>query len=260
MRSTLKSLRHNIIVNNKLTRYALYVIGEVLLIVIGIGIAFSANNYSERSKAKQESTLFLNDVLQDLASDTIQLNKMLKVLDDKLKVEAWLIDKESFTDEDLDSIKMSVSPVKWSFNINDRSFQNIQNSSGNKLVGYENLYSLISKYYIITKIRIEQNNQLEINKTSQNDDFYNTVLENLIIDTNAYQDYTIGAKIKSDRKNTESEQNITNVVNSLSSIKTQNILKDKYARHNYLNLSLFICNIEAKSLYKTIEKSIKLKN
>jgi hypothetical protein len=156
--------------------------------------------------------------------------------------------------------KLSVSPVKWSFNINDRSFQNIQNSSGNKLIGYENLYSLISKYYIITKIRIEQNNQLEINKTSQNDDFYNTVLENLIIDTNAYQDYTIGAKIKSDRKNTESEQNITNVVNSLSSIKTQNILKDKYARHNYLNLSLFICNIEAKSLYKTIEKSIKLKN
>lgn len=258
MKNIFKNKRRKIILSNKLSRYILYALGEIGLIVIGIGIALSANDYSEKQKAIKQSNLFLSGMLEDLASDTIQLNKMLKVLEKQLVVEDWLIKKEKYTKQDLDSINLSVSPQKWSFNINDRSFQNIQYTNGNKLSGYDSLYSVISSYYTITKNRIARNNELEQQKTNTPSEFQNIVLENLIIDSNAYQDYNVGAKYSSDRKNDETEQNIENVINSLYSIKTQNMLNDKYARHNYLYISLFLCSIEARQLSQKIDKTINL--
>ncbi|MEM9985834.1 MAG: DUF6090 family protein, partial [Bacteroidota bacterium] len=68
-------MRHNQLRRGRLGRYLLYALGEVILIVIGILIAIWINNRNEADKAKQFSEVILQEMLKDLASDTLYLSK-----------------------------------------------------------------------------------------------------------------------------------------------------------------------------------------
>ena len=59
---------------NKFSRYFLYAIGEILLVVIGILIALQINNNNEASKAKIFEHKMLNEIRKDLILDTIYFN------------------------------------------------------------------------------------------------------------------------------------------------------------------------------------------
>lgn len=75
MISFLKKIRLNKLANNKLSRYFFYAIGEIALIVVGVGIALAANDFSQKQKALQQSNIFLSGMLEDLATDTVRLNR-----------------------------------------------------------------------------------------------------------------------------------------------------------------------------------------
>ena len=254
----LRLLRRKLIPEGKLTRYVLYAVGEITLIVIGIGIAVNVSNYSEEKKALKQSNKFLEGMVEDLASDTLQLDRMLKQLEAQLANEQWLIDKRSFNVDDIDSIKLAASSIKWTFRINDRSFQNIQSSNGSKLFGYDLLYTNISKYYLVMGNRIEQNNELEYLHTVKADPFQHLISNNLLLETREYQDYTGFAVSIKDVKNTNITENKNEVITHLTDIDIQNSIKDKFSRHNYLFLSLMICNVDAKALLKHINHTMQL--
>jgi hypothetical protein len=256
MISFLRLIRKKLVKKRRLTQYTLYAIGEVTLIVVGIGIAISANNYVEKQKNLKQSNFFLNGMLEDLASDTVQLDRVLKQLSVQLDLEQWLLNKKTFSSENLDSIKLASRSLKWSFTINDRSFQNIQNASGSKLFGYDSLYSDISQYYLVMGNRIKQNNDLEALKSMKVNPFTTLVHENIFLETREYQDYAgFGVKIKGENSK-DSEENINYVMEHLSDINIQNSLNDKFTRHNYLFISLTFCNKEAKSLAKKINQAL----
>ena len=250
-----RRIRRRLLANNKFSKYLLYAIGEIILVVIGILIALSANNYNEDQKALKQSGIFLNDMQEDLASDTLYLSKMLEVLENQLSIEEWLLSKETFSEGDIDSIKLSVSNVSWSFSINDRSFQNIQNSKEAKLFGYEQLYSEISKYYLVSKDRIAQNNQLENRKINSKSEFEQVIQQNLLISNQQYQDYH-GFKVGIEMPSPTMRENVEKVIESLSKIETRNVLNEKYARHNFIYLNLFLCDLEAKKLIKKIKDEL----
>ena len=159
-----QSIRRQLLAKQAISRYIMYAIGEIILVVVGILIALAANNYNEQKKAEKQSSLILQDMLEDLASDTTYLNNMLPVLEQKLKHESWLLNKKDIDPKEIDSIELAVNQVNWSFHMNDRAFLNIQGSDAPKLAGYEALYGDISKYYTNTKVRITSNNQLELEK------------------------------------------------------------------------------------------------
>ena len=51
---------------NKLTKYLLYAIGEILLVVIGILIALQVNNWNEQRKLRGQEIILLADLKSDL--------------------------------------------------------------------------------------------------------------------------------------------------------------------------------------------------
>ena len=56
-----RKIRQNMIKENKASKYLLYAIGEIVLVVIGILIAISINNWNENNKlAKKETTLLIS--------------------------------------------------------------------------------------------------------------------------------------------------------------------------------------------------------
>ena len=70
---------------NKFSKYLLYAIGEITLVVIGILIALSVNNWNDIQKTSQNSATILKDYRSDLVRDTLFLAFFIKKNDSVLK-------------------------------------------------------------------------------------------------------------------------------------------------------------------------------
>lgn len=64
----LKNIRNAKIPENKFSKYLVYAIGEIVLIVIGILLALQINNWNEKQKAGQEEIVILNNLLESLSA------------------------------------------------------------------------------------------------------------------------------------------------------------------------------------------------
>ena len=56
-----------------------YAIGEIVLVVIGILIALSINNWNEDQKKQKLKVSYRNSLVNDLSSDTLLLGRLIKV-------------------------------------------------------------------------------------------------------------------------------------------------------------------------------------
>ncbi len=64
-----RNIRHNMIKNNKTGQYLKYAIGEIILVVIGILIALSINNWNEKRKDSILEKEYLTRLLEDIKFD-----------------------------------------------------------------------------------------------------------------------------------------------------------------------------------------------
>lgn len=58
---------------NKFTKYLLYAVGEIVLVVIGILIALSINNWSEEAKRNEKEIALLNEMHENLKLDSTSI-------------------------------------------------------------------------------------------------------------------------------------------------------------------------------------------
>jgi hypothetical protein len=78
-----RRIRQNLLKENKVTRYLLYAIGEIVLVVIGILIALQVNNWNEERKQRAEEIEVLKSVKKGL-SDTVAEFQFLNGIRDKV--------------------------------------------------------------------------------------------------------------------------------------------------------------------------------
>ena len=70
-----KKIRRRLLIENKLSKYLIYALGEILLVVLGILIALSINNWNERQKIELLELEFLQRIHTDLMADASYFNK-----------------------------------------------------------------------------------------------------------------------------------------------------------------------------------------
>ena len=64
-----RRFRQRLLLENKITRYLIYAFGEILLVVIGILIALSINNWNEDKKNNEYVSVMLKEIYYDLSND-----------------------------------------------------------------------------------------------------------------------------------------------------------------------------------------------
>jgi hypothetical protein len=64
-----RKVRHRLLSENKFSKYLLYAIGEIFLVVIGILIALQLNNWDTESKAETKELNLLAEMRENLESD-----------------------------------------------------------------------------------------------------------------------------------------------------------------------------------------------
>ena len=67
---------------NKTRKYLKYAIGEIILVVIGILIALSINNWNEQRKVRINERELLSSILKDLLVDENRINEHIKYYND----------------------------------------------------------------------------------------------------------------------------------------------------------------------------------
>jgi len=73
-----RKIRQNMIKDNKVIKYFLYAIGEIILVVIGILIALSINNSNELKKTRNAEKVYLKEIKSDLIQDTLLLSQVIE--------------------------------------------------------------------------------------------------------------------------------------------------------------------------------------
>ena len=64
-----RKVRQRLLTENKFSKYLIYAIGEIILVVIGILIALTLNNNNEKNKKEAQVLTVFEDVLEELAND-----------------------------------------------------------------------------------------------------------------------------------------------------------------------------------------------
>ena len=71
-----RRIRYDLMEKNKTGKYFKYAIGEIILVVIGILIALSINNWNEKRKNNSKVKTYLNSIIKDLTVDQKSLSEM----------------------------------------------------------------------------------------------------------------------------------------------------------------------------------------
>ncbi len=157
-----RKIRRTLLSENKFSKYLLYAIGEIILVVIGILIALQINNWNETKKEKTKLNDILNIVKSDLIKDTLKIKFPIKYYEEKNTLLSKIIERKDSKSE-LDFINES----------------NFKNYSSNL-----NILTIHQEFYMQSKgIKLLQ--KLSINSSFEKD----TLINNLIEQHSVYENF-----------------------------------------------------------------------
>lgn len=126
-----------------------YAIGEVIIVIIGISIAFALNNWAESNQASKVEKLYLKNLEKDLSNDLDSLNKNLYLLgqnlDDINQLRPHLGRQIPGRDTIFDKVFRVAETV--AFIPEDATYHTLVNSGDFKLISDFELKSAIEKHY-----------------------------------------------------------------------------------------------------------------
>src|SRR6056297_1464225 len=91
-----RKIRQRLLSENKFSKYLIYAIGEIILVVIGILIALQINNWNEGRKEFSKSKALLEEFKRDLARDTVESNYVTGKLARQINIEQWALSRISY--------------------------------------------------------------------------------------------------------------------------------------------------------------------
>ncbi|CAN5479801.1 hypothetical protein BH23BAC3_BH23BAC3_24020 [soil metagenome] len=122
---------------NKFSKYLIYGIGEIVLVVIGILIALQLNNLNEESKIDTIRKVYYNQLLQDFEKDKNYIEKWTLELDSNMvKLKTY---KESFRQPNIPTFQIiqSARNLSWTFKqiqFQSNTINTLQNTGDIKLL------------------------------------------------------------------------------------------------------------------------------
>jgi hypothetical protein len=147
-----RKIRYNLLEQNKFSKYLLYAIGEIVLVVIGILIALSINNWNENRKTevkiKNSVVALRNDLIQDTILITARLPFINEHYDLNESLRARVAKPNATVDTLIQIMRYEFNPnwiVQIPYNTNTYNSLNqtglIENLSGSLKATIKNFYN-----------------------------------------------------------------------------------------------------------------------
>lgn len=173
------TIRQRLLKEKRFTRYLVYAVGEILLVVVGILIALSINNASAEKKARGKELALLQEMQKNLSNDLQDVRYNVAGNKGRIRAnEAVLKALQDRTALD-DSLKHHFGNILGNYQIseNTAAWENLK-SVGIDLISDDSLRNAISALYS-TKYAYVENVEKGLDDGYQWDHVYPQVLENL---------------------------------------------------------------------------------
>ena len=154
-----RKIRQNLLSENKFSKYLLYAIGEIILVVIGILIALQINNWNENQKIEKTTEDYYTKLLDDQNNDIIYTQSIIEEFSNQQKEYNNYIssyDKKGLTPikayEQVSKLALIYSPITF----NTNTIESLQNSGDiglipshirNKLMNLRRLQNITIKRF-----------------------------------------------------------------------------------------------------------------
>jgi len=87
-----RKIRQKLLSENKLSKYLMYAVGEIILVVIGILIALSINNWNENKKLRNSEQQYLRDLQAEFSFNKNELKSIMQLNKSNLEYALIILD------------------------------------------------------------------------------------------------------------------------------------------------------------------------
>jgi hypothetical protein len=158
-----RKIRQNMLTENKFSKYLLYALGEIVLVVIGILIALSINNWNNELNRKNAEKVIIEQLIADLTKSQIELKEIKESIENQAKASAIVC--HAFFKKDLpnDSIYeyMRLPLGTATFSPTLGTARSIINSGNLTLIKSEDLKNKITAYVEVVEYKLKDINRYE---------------------------------------------------------------------------------------------------
>ena len=136
---------------NKFSKYLLYAIGEIILVVIGILIALSINNWNQSRINNIEERDYYCKFLDDVRQDHEMLNEQKEIAKLRLHHSNKLLQNLQKDNVDLaelsNDMKLSVQSINANLEPTKTAFEDLKSSGSLKIIKDDAIKNKLSNYY-----------------------------------------------------------------------------------------------------------------
>ena len=240
-----RKIRQQLLSQNRFSKYMLYAVGEIILVVIGILIALKVNNRNININNIQKVEIYLKDMVSDLEKDTLLFNRAIRLMKRDISNNRLLIQTTDYQAYSLDSLFQLVDSYYYDYRITDESYKRINNMGLTEYLESIEVYDSISEYYNVQSNRYDIFIEYDKEFSLQNYRFwyYNYEFEiGLPEDENIFLEDTVNRK--------------QGLIRMLSTTKGRNLIRNDIDRK--LNVITVVEKTKAKAteLIKLIKKEL----
>lgn len=126
-----------------------YAFGEILIVIVGISIAFSLNKCAENNKSEAQKKQYITSLKQDIEQDKAQLENNINLIKEKIEVASNFMPKLANPDPNVKYDIRDIYKVAQltDFTPKDFTYQALVNSGDLKLIDNLELKKAIEKHY-----------------------------------------------------------------------------------------------------------------
>ena len=130
-----RSIRQKLLSENKISKYLIYAIGEIVLVVIGILIALSINNWNQEIKTKKQEIKILTELKNDLKTNLNEIIETYNTTSSRQLSTVLILDYFENNRTLDDSLKSAFENINMDglFNIANTTFKYIESEGINSL-------------------------------------------------------------------------------------------------------------------------------
>jgi len=163
----LRRIRRSLIGTGTTSKYLLYAVGEILLVMIGILLALQVNNWNEENIHKKDEIKLLNEIRITIQDDLVDFEErfaLMQNVESRIQTLLYVL-KSNDRPDTIDVLCGAVYGI-LRFELNTASFEELK-SSGFDLISDDSIRRLIIKIY---------------DKHLKTIDHYNSVEDNVVLE------------------------------------------------------------------------------
>lgn len=144
-----RKIRHKLISENKFSKYVLYAVGEILLVVIGILIALQVNNWNQKRIERKIEQNYISSLIEDAKTDLANFNNVIAQSKERIKnLDSLEYMCYNYDKNDAELMMWYIKCLKFPDFITqtNRTISQLKNSGGMRLIKDETKIDAIIKY------------------------------------------------------------------------------------------------------------------